>query len=132
MAKRKRKSRKPVDSADSEPPLQDTSKSSASKGQDATGLFTSLKEGLRVAGQTAERYARLGISTASLEKMKLELKMAYSRLGENIVKCWDAAPDIGVAANDPAVSDTYRKVRDLRRKIREAEAKIRTLQQAQK
>jgi hypothetical protein len=55
--------------------------------------------------------------------------MAYSRLGETVSKCWDAAPDIGVAANDPAIKAQVKEVNDLRRKIREIEVQLRTLKQ---
>ena len=96
-----------------------------SKGAD---FFRSIGEGLKSAGQTAERYARMGVGVAELEKLRLELKLAYSKLGENIIKCWDAAPDIGVAANDPAVKEPVKAVKDLRRRIREIEIKIKSLQ----
>jgi hypothetical protein len=93
-----------------------------------TGFFRQLGDGLKAAGQAAERMARVGVSVAELEKLRLELKMAYAKLGESIIKCWDAAPDIGVAANDPAVKDPVKAVKDLRRRIREIEIKIKTLQ----
>lgn len=93
-----------------------------------TGFFKSLGNGLKAAGHAAERMARMGVGVAELEKLRLELKMAYARLGETIIKCWDAAPDIGVAANDPAVKDPVKAVKDLRRRIREIEIKIKTLQ----
>jgi hypothetical protein len=92
------------------------------------GFFRQLGNGLKAAGQAAERMARVGVSVAEVEKLRLELKMAYAKLGESIIKCWDAAPDIGVAANDPAVKDPVKAVKDLRRRIREIEIKIKTLQ----
>ena len=92
-------------------------------------FFSSLKEGFKAAGETAERYARMGITVGHLEKLRLQLKMAYSRLGETVSKCWDAAPDIGVAANDPAIKAQVKEVNDLRRKIREIEVQLRTLKQ---
>ncbi|HEY3322427.1 MAG TPA: hypothetical protein VGP72_18335 [Planctomycetota bacterium] len=88
------------------------------------GFFSSLSDGLKAAGQAAEKYARLGVNVAELEKLRLQLKVAYGKLGESIVKCWDAAPDIGVAAGDPAVNDPVRRIRDLRRRIREIEIKL--------
>ena len=90
-------------------------------------FFSSLKEGFKAAGETAERYARMGITVGQLEKLKLELKVAYSRLGEHVNKCWDAAPDIGVTATDPAIAAQVKVVNDLRRKIREIEVKLREL-----
>jgi hypothetical protein len=90
-------------------------------------FFKSLGDGLKAAGETAERYTRIGISTAALEKLKLELKLAYSRLGESVNRCWDAAPDIPVASNDPAIAPQVKAVNDLRRRIRETEIKLRSL-----
>jgi hypothetical protein len=92
-------------------------------------FFSSLKEGFKAAGETAERYARMGISAGQLEKLRLQLKMAYSRLGEGVAQCWDAAPDIGVTAADSAVRAQAKEVNDLRRKIREIEVRLRTLKQ---
>jgi hypothetical protein len=90
-------------------------------------FFSSLKEGFKAAGETAERFARMGITVGHLEKLKLELKVAYSRLGEHVNKCWDAAPDIGVTATDPAIAAQVKVVNDLRRKIREIEVRLREL-----
>ena len=98
----------------------------------SNNFFQSLGEGIKAAGQAAEKYTRIGISMAEVEKLRLELKMAYARLGESVSRCWDAAPDIGVTASDPTVKKPVREVNDLRRNIRETEIKIQALQQSQK
>lgn len=100
---------------------------SSSTGKSGADFFRTIGEGLKSAGQTAERYARMGVGVAEVEKLHLELKLAYSKLGEQIVKCWDAAPDIGVAPNDPAVTAQVKAIKDLRRRIREIEIKIKSL-----
>jgi hypothetical protein len=127
MAKRRKTvKRQPRPDADAEGGSQKSAQAGA--GNKGADFFRSIGEGLKSAGQTAERYARMGVGVAELEKLRLELKLAYSKLGENIIKCWDAAPDIGVAANDPAVKEPVKAVKDLRRRIREIEIKIKTLQ----
>lgn len=93
----------------------------------AKSFFQQMGDSLKSAGKTAEKYTRIGITMAELEKLRLELKSAYYKLGESVVRCWDAAPDIGVSANDSDVKDLFKKVSTLRRQIREVEAKIQTL-----
>ncbi len=131
MAKKRKaaKAKKEVENEDVDPFEGTKPEEKAAEKKDAgPGFFRSLGDGLKAAGQAAERMARVGVSVAELEKLRLELKMAHARLGETIIKCWDAAPDIGVAANDPAVKDPVKSVKDLRRRIREIEIKIKTLQ----
>ena len=91
------------------------------------GFFQQMGDSLKSAGKTAEKYTRIGITMAELEKLRLDLKSAYTKLGESVARCWDAAPDIGISANDSDVKDLVKKVNALRRQIREVEAKIRTL-----
>jgi len=91
------------------------------------GFFQQMGDSLKAAGQTAEKYTRIGITMAELEKLRLDLKSAYQKLGENVARCWDAAPDIGVSAHDSDVKEHVKKVNLLRRQIREVEAKIRAL-----
>lgn len=134
MAKKRKaaKAKKEVENEDVDPfegTCEAKPEEKAAEKKDAgPGFFTSLGDGLKAAGQAAERYARMGAGVAELEKLRLELKMANARLGESIIKCWDAAPDIGVAANDPAVKEPVKAVKDLRRRIREIEIKIKSLQ----
>lgn len=94
------------------------------------GFFQQIGDGLKAAGEVAGRYTRIGLLTAELEKHRLELKTAYSRLGEKVSGCWDAAPDIGVSANDSDVKEHVKKIKTLRREIREVQAKIQTLKQS--
>lgn len=124
MAKPKRKARKPKTGPDAEPPVDEPVEEQGPEGGD---FFKSLSRGLKAAGQAAERFARMGVSAAELEKLKLELRVAQARLGESVLKCWDAAPDIGVTANDPAVKEPARAVKELRRRIREIEKHLTTL-----
>lgn len=128
--KRKAAKAKEAIEAEERDPFEGTCESAEQKPapKAGAGFFSSLGDGLKAAGQAAERYARMGAGVAELEKLRLELKMAHARLGETIIKCWDAAPDIGVAANDPAVKDPVKSVKDLRRRIREIEIKIKSLQ----
>lgn len=95
-------------------------------------FFQSLGDGIKAAGQAAEKYTRIGVRIAELEKLRIELKLGYARLGEGVSRCWDAAPDIGVTATDPAVKLPVREINDLRRRIRETEIKIQALQQEKK
>jgi|GEM_PF-5567661 len=108
---------------------EETAKAKVGAGKSGPGFFESLNQGFKTAGKTVERYARVGVSAVELEKLRVELKLANAKLGETLIKCWDDAPEIAIAATDPAVKDVYKKVKDLRRRIRETENKIRTLQQ---
>jgi len=110
---------------DAEPETASAADAAATKGP--SNFFKSIGEGLKAAGQTAEKYARLGVSAAELEKLRVELRLAHARLGEAIIKCWDAAPDIGVAPDDPAIKDSVKAVKDFRRRIREVEIKMKTI-----
>ena len=96
----------------------------------AGSFFDALGAGIKAAGHAAERIARMGVGAAELEKMRLDLRIAQSRLGEAVMKCWDAAPDVGVTPADPAIKESLRDVKDLRRKIREMEQKIAGLRQS--
>ncbi|MGD0093227.1 MAG: hypothetical protein ABSE73_25210 [Planctomycetota bacterium] len=96
------------------------------------GFFETLGAGIKAAGEAAERLARMGMGTAELEKLRLDLKWAQSRLGEAVLKCWDDAPRVGVMPGDPAVKAPLREVKELRRKIREVEQKMAELKQAGK
>jgi hypothetical protein len=120
MAKRKRATRKQAD-------VEPEAPSPQNKPPDFIGT---LRDSFKSAGQTAERYARMGINIAELEALRLKLKGAYATLGENVIKCWDAAPDLGVAAADSAVKEQVKAIADLRRRIREIEIKLRDLKQA--
>jgi predicted DNA-binding protein (UPF0251 family) len=120
MAKRKRATRKQAD-------VEPEAPSPENKSRDFIGT---LRDTFKSAGQTAERYARMGINIAELEALRLKLKGAYAALGENVIKCWDAAPDLGVAAADSAVKEQVKAIADLRRRIREIEIKLRNLKQA--
>ncbi len=127
MSKRKKKSAK----AEEPSGKKADEKSEQAGGTPPRDFFSSLSEGFKAAGAAAERYTRMGINLADLEKQRVQLKLAYARLGESVTRCWDAAPDIGVAAGDSSVKEQVRTVNDLRRKIRETELKIRNLQNKQ-
>lgn len=121
MAKPRKKKSKPAAEKAAEEPKVAPAPTATTQARD---FFNRLGEGLKSAGQTAERYARVGVGVAELEKIRLELKLAQSNLGEAVVKCWDEAPDIGVTSHDTAVKKSYNEVKALRRKIRELESKI--------
>jgi hypothetical protein len=137
MAKRRKKAKREADKEEDVDEIylgdddEEETKAASGAAKEETNkprdFFKSLGDGLKAAGETAERYTRIGISTAALEKLKLELKLAYSRLGESVNRCWDAAPDIPVASNDPAIAPQVKAVNDLRRRIRETEIKLRSL-----
>jgi hypothetical protein len=91
-------------------------------------FFQTLGDTFKSATQAAGKYARVGVSIAELEKLRLQLKMAHAKLGETLVQCWDDAPEIAVACSDPAVRIAYRRVKEIRRRIREIENRIRELQ----
>jgi hypothetical protein len=65
-----------------------------------------------------------------LEKLRLDLKGAQSRLGEAVLKCWDDGPSVGVMRTDHAVKEPLAEVKELRRRIRELEQKMAELKQA--
>ena len=72
----------------------------------------------------------MGMGAAGLEKLRLELRGAQSKLGEAVLKCWDDGPGVGVMRTDPAVKVPLAQVKDLRRRIRELEQKMAELKQA--
>ena len=131
MAKRKTEkksaqSEKPNET-EGAPDVETTSDTEKSGTEKSLNFFGSLRNGLKTAGETAERYARMGVSIAALEGQRLKLKAAYAELGETVMRCWDAASDIGVAASDPAIKSQVKTVNDLRRRIRETEIKLKNL-----
>jgi hypothetical protein len=112
---------------DEEEEYDEREKSEKAEAPKSKGFFQQVGDSLKSAGQTAEKYTRIGITMAELEKLRMDLKSSYQKLGETITRCWDAAPEIGVSAHDSDVKDHVKKVNALRRQIREVEAKIRTL-----
>jgi hypothetical protein len=112
---------------DEEEEYDEREKSEKVEAPKSKGFFQQVGDSLKSAGQTAEKYTRIGITMAELEKLRMDLKSSYQKLGETITRCWDAAPEIGVSAHDSDVKDHVKKVNALRRQIREVEAKIRTL-----
>lgn len=123
MAKRKKKSSKPAAETQAAPKSEPAG-STKSAANAARELFSRIGDGIKAAGQSAERYAKVGIGVAEIEKLRLELRLAQSKLGEAVVKCWDEAPDIGVTSSDQAVKKQFGEVKSLRRKIRELESKV--------
>lgn len=121
----------PFEDEEEEYDKRESSKADAPGESKSRGFFQQFGDSLKAAGQTAERYTRIGITMAELEKLRLNLRSAYQKLGETVARCWDAAPDIGVSAHDSDVKEHIKKVNALRRQIREVEAKIRTLKTGQ-
>ncbi|HYF52075.1 MAG TPA: hypothetical protein VEJ63_21880 [Planctomycetota bacterium] len=105
-------------------------KSQPEPGDKSRDFFQTIGDGLKSAGKTAEKYAKMGISAAALEKQRLDLRLAYAKLGEAVHRCWTDAPDLGVAATDPSVRAHVKAVNDLRRRIRETEIKLRELRKS--
>jgi len=138
MAKARGKTKKrdkEVEDIDSDAAAEDAGESAGAEKNDestskARSIIDQIGDGLRAAGEAAGRYTKLGVAMAELEKVKLDLRSAYAKLGEGVVRCWDAAPDIAVSANDSDVKEHLKKVSSLRRHIRELEARIHELKQA--
>jgi len=93
----------------------------------AKGFLDQIGDTLRSAGKTAERYTRIGVSHAEIEKLRFDLKTAHANLGEVVMRCWSDAPDLGLTSRDPAIIGAYKRVKEVRRKIREKEARIASL-----
>lgn len=134
MGKPKRKTHRPARPGKAkpfaeEPEEEPVAEKEAPPGTGTGSFFGAIGAGIKAAGEAAERLARMGVSAASLEKLRLDLKMAQSRLGEAVLKCWDDARDVGVMSTDPAVKEPLREVKELRRKIREQEQKMAELKQ---
>lgn len=123
MAKRKKKSTKSAANEKVEPKAEPAA-STQTAANAARDLFSRIGNGLKAAGQSAERYAKVGMGVAEIEKLRLELRLAQSKLGEAVVKCWDEAPDIGVTSSDASVKKPFGEVKALRRKIRELESRV--------
>lgn len=87
-------------------------------------FFETLGDGLRSAGETAQRFTQISMTRARLERLRFQLRTAHAQLGELAMRCWADAPDLGLTANDPAVVDAVKKIKLLRRAIREKQAKI--------
>lgn len=87
-------------------------------------FFETLGDGLRTAGETAQRYTHIGVNRAGLEKLRYDLRTAHAELGELAMRCWADAPDVGLTARDPAIVAAVKRVKFLRHKIREKQAKI--------
>jgi len=65
----------------------------------------------------AEKYGKLGWCKAEVEKEKLALQYAYSRLGEKVVKLWDDSPLASVRAGDQEISGEVGKIKTTRERI---------------
>src|SRR4051812_29182604 len=88
---------------DEEEEYDEREKSEKAEAPKSKGFFQQVGDSLKSAGQTAEKYTRIGITMAELEKLRMDLKSSYQKLGETITRCWDAAPEIGVSAHDSDV-----------------------------
>ena len=137
MAKPKRKAGKPASRQKAEAFEDEAAEEQAAEKErpassNAGSFFGAIGAGIKAAGEAAERLARMGVSAAGLEKLRFDLKMAQSRLGEAVLNCWDDASDVGVMRTDPAVKEPLREVKELRRRIRELEQKIAALKQTGK
>jgi hypothetical protein len=119
--RRRKKKSAPKQELPPPPPPKTVADSAA---ESAKRIFSKLGEGIKAAGQTAERYTRVGINSVEIEKIRLELKLAYSRLGQAVVKCWDEAPNIGITSSDTAIKKPLNEVKALRKKVRELEVRI--------
>jgi hypothetical protein len=111
------------DDAESNAPGKRSKKRNA-KSADGKSFFETLGDGLREAGETAQRYTNIGVTRAGLEKLRFELRSAHAQLGEMVMRCWADAPDVGLTSKDPAVFEAVKQVKLLRRTIREKQAKI--------
>ena len=101
-------------------------KRSKKRGQkeDGKSFLESLGDGLREAGETAQRYTNIGVTRAGVEKLRFQLRSAHAQLGEMVMRCWADAPDVGLTSKDPAVFEAVKQIKLLRRTIREKQAKI--------
>jgi len=74
-----------------------------------------------------EKYGRLGITRADLEREKLALRSAYANLGEKITQLWDDSPMATVRSGDVEFEEEMKRVKELRRKVAELREKLNTL-----
>ncbi|MBI3829719.1 MAG: hypothetical protein HY291_09395 [Planctomycetes bacterium] len=74
-----------------------------------------------------EKYGKMGITKADLEREKLALNSAYAALGKRIVELWDDSPTASVRAGDREVEEEINRVKDLRQKVSELREKLNTL-----
>ena len=140
MAKPKRKltkpskptSRRKEEDWEEEPEEERAEEKEKPAGSTTGSFFGAIGAGIKAAGEAAERLARMGVNAASVEKLRLDLRTAQSKLGEAVLKCWDDAPNVGVMRTDPAVKEPLLEVKELRRRIRELEQRMAELKQAGK
>lgn len=118
-------------------------KKEKAKPQDArevpgTSLLDQFGESLLAAGAKAEqigrwsvarleRYGKLGIARAELERERFALNGEYQALGEAAAGAWEKTPRSALAPDHPAVAEALKTVRARLARIREIEAQMATI-----
>lgn len=126
--------------ADPQPGATSAGGASASGGQteSKTRLLDQLGDALLDIGSEAkrlgkigvakvEKYGKMGITKADLEREKLALNSAYSALGKRIVELWDDSPTASVRSGDREIEEEINRVKDLRQRVAELREKLNTL-----
>ncbi len=118
------KQAKPKPEASNPAPEKETPEEAAKPG---SGFFGQVGDAFRTAGASAEKYAKMGLSKAELEKERLDLYQAHSRLGETVMKIWDESEDVAVRAGDPEIAKRRKEVREIRERMAKLRERINTL-----
>lgn len=79
-----------------------------------------------------ERYGKLGIARAELERERFALNGEYQALGEAAAGAWEKAPRSALAPDHPAVAEALKTVRARLARIREIEAQMATIRTSEK
>lgn len=74
-----------------------------------------------------ERYGKLGIARAELERERFALHGEFQALGEAAAGAWEKAPRTALAPDHPAVAEALKAVRARLARIREIEAQMATI-----
>ena len=89
-----------------------------------TGFFTELGDVLRATGAHAERLARMGVTKAEVEKVKLDLYRAQAALGRAVLKLWNESPGLAVEREHPGCAEALKRVEECEARVVALEQRI--------
>lgn len=119
-----RKNAKPKSEAQGQEPARETPANASKPGG---GFFEQVGEAFKTAGASAEKYAKMGLAKAELEKERLDLYRAHSRLGEVVMKIWDESENVAIRTADSEIAKHRKEVREIRERMAKLRERINDL-----
>lgn len=91
------------------------------------GFLDQLGKGLQAAGSKTRQLGKLGLAKGELEREKLALNSAYSKLGEAVSESWIAEPGAAVVDQDPRFAEHVADIETCHTKIADIEKRIESI-----